>query len=83
MICFDPIPVLDLVGSLIYQRKDYEKAIKPVYLNKLFFKKLITDNFPFLLYLDVYHHIEKMKEYRMNEGNISIFRYRGDRVGYN
>ena len=56
---------LNLIGSLMYQKKDYEKAIKLVYSNKLFPEKLITDNFPFLSYLDAYHHIEKAKDRTM------------------
>jgi len=56
---------LSLIGSLMYQRKDYEEAINLAYSNKLCLEELITDNFPFLSYLDAYHHIEKAKDRAM------------------
>ncbi len=52
---------LHLVGTLMYQKADYEKAIELVVNNKLCLDDLITDRFPFARYLDAYHAIEVSK----------------------
>jgi L-iditol 2-dehydrogenase len=49
---------LSLVGSLMYQKSDYEQAIKLVAGERLVLTPLITDHFPFEQYLDAYHKIE-------------------------
>ena len=53
---------LNLLGTLMYQRKDYEKAIELISAGKIKLKELITDTFPFSDYLKAYHHIEKAKD---------------------
>jgi L-iditol 2-dehydrogenase len=49
---------LSLVGTLMYQKSDYEQAIKLVAGEKMALAPLITDYFPFAQYLDAYHKIE-------------------------
>jgi L-iditol 2-dehydrogenase len=49
---------LSLVGTLMYQRSDYEKAIDLVDKGKLRLDVLITNHFPFKQYLEAYHAIE-------------------------
>lgn len=49
---------LSLVGTLMYQRSDYEKAIDLVSRGLLHLDVLITHHFPFLRYLDAYNAIE-------------------------
>jgi L-iditol 2-dehydrogenase len=49
---------LSLVGSLMYQKPDYEQAIKLVAGGKLVLTPLITDHFPFEQYLEAYQKIE-------------------------
>jgi L-iditol 2-dehydrogenase len=52
---------LNLVGTLMYQKPDYEKAIELVVNNKLCLDDLVTDRYPFNRYLDAYHAIEASK----------------------
>lgn len=52
---------LNLIGTLMYQRKDYEKAIELAASGKLHLDVLITDRFPFTSYLEAYKHIEEKK----------------------
>jgi len=53
---------LNLLGTLMYQRRDYEKAIQLICSGKLELKALITDTFPFNDYLKAYRYIEKAGE---------------------
>lgn len=50
---------LSLIGTLMYQKKDYELAIELANAGKLCLDPLVTDRFPMQSYLDAYHHIEK------------------------
>ncbi len=49
---------LSLVGTLMYQQVDYERAIELVAGGKMSLDPMITDYFPFEKYLDAYHKIE-------------------------
>jgi L-iditol 2-dehydrogenase len=49
---------LSLVGTLMYQRSDYVKAIDLVSQGKLHLDVLVSDHFPFVQYLEAYHKIE-------------------------
>jgi L-iditol 2-dehydrogenase len=49
---------LSLVGTLMYQREDYERAIELVATGKMHLDAMITHRFPFDRYLDAYHAIE-------------------------
>jgi L-iditol 2-dehydrogenase len=53
---------LNILGTLMYQRKDYEQAIELIAAGKIHVKELITDTFPFDEYLKAYHHIEQAKD---------------------
>jgi L-iditol 2-dehydrogenase len=50
---------LSLVGTLMYQKPDYEKAIDLVVAGKLHLDELVTHRFKFADYLNAYHTIEK------------------------
>jgi L-iditol 2-dehydrogenase len=56
---------LSLVGTLMYQKEDYIKAIELAESGKLSLKKLISKSFPFLNYLDAYQYIGDKKDYAM------------------
>lgn len=49
---------LSLVGTLMYQKADYERAIELVASGKMVLDKMITHRFPFADYLAAYHAIE-------------------------
>lgn len=49
---------LSLVGTLMYQKKDYERAIELVSTGKLKLDPMITHRFPFMEYLEAYKTIE-------------------------
>lgn len=49
---------LSLVGTLMYQKPDYECAIDLVAKGKMRLDEMITHRFPFEQYLDAYHTIE-------------------------
>jgi L-iditol 2-dehydrogenase len=49
---------LKLIGTLMYQEKDYRKAIELAAAGKVDLKPLITDHFAFRDYLAAYQHIE-------------------------
>ena len=53
---------LSLVGTLMYQREDYEKAIDLIGRNHINVDKLITDMYPFNEYLDAYRYIDEAKD---------------------
>ncbi len=50
---------LSLVGTLMYQRNDYERAVELVAAGKMSLDKFITHRFAFDQYLDAYHAIEE------------------------
>lgn len=56
---------LSMVGSLMYQKRDYIKAIELAGSDKLMLKNLITNTFSFSAYMDAYHYIEKKKDRAM------------------
>jgi L-iditol 2-dehydrogenase len=49
---------LSLIGTLMYQKKDYEQAIELVTNGKLHLDPMVTHRFPFSNYLDAYQAIE-------------------------
>jgi L-iditol 2-dehydrogenase len=49
---------LSLIGTLMYQRKDYEKAIELVSKGKLQLDQMVTHRFAFKDYLEAYEAIE-------------------------
>lgn len=49
---------LSLVGTLMYQKKDYERAIELVSNGKLYLDQMITHRFAFKDYLEAYKAIE-------------------------
>lgn len=50
---------LSLIGTLMYQKKDYELAIELANAGKLCLDPLVTDRFPLRSYLEAYQHIDK------------------------
>lgn len=50
---------LSLVGTLMYQEADYERAVELAASGQLALEKMITHRFPFDRYLDAYHAIEE------------------------
>ncbi len=56
---------LSMVGSLMYQKRDYIKAIELAGSDKLMLKNLITNTFSFSAYMHAYHYIEKKKDRAM------------------
>ena len=53
---------LKLIGTLMYQEKDYIKAIELIEQGKIQLKPLITDHFEFRDYLKAYEYIEERKD---------------------
>ncbi len=53
---------LRLIGTLMYQEKDYYKAIELIEGRKINLKPLISNHFPFKEYLNAYQFIEKQKD---------------------
>ncbi len=53
---------LSLIGTLMYQKNDFFKAIKLIENGKLQLKKLITDEFSFSKFLEAYDHILEKKD---------------------
>jgi L-iditol 2-dehydrogenase len=53
---------LRMIGTLMYQQSDYEKAIELVETRKVKLKPLITDHFAFRDYSKAYEYIEKQKD---------------------
>ncbi len=49
---------LSLVGTLMYQKPDYERAIALATSGRMALDKMVTHRFPFERYLDAYHAIE-------------------------
>ena len=56
---------LSLVGTLMYQKRDYERAIELVASGKLCLDKMITHHFPFKEYMSAYRTIDEAKGYIM------------------
>lgn len=52
---------LTLTGTLMYQRKDYETAIRLMSQGLLNLGEMITQRFPFEAYPDAYRAIERSK----------------------
>ena len=53
---------LRLIGTLMYQEKDYIKAIELIEKGKVALKPLVTDHFPFRDYLKAYELIEEKRD---------------------
>jgi L-iditol 2-dehydrogenase len=49
---------LSLVGTLMYQKADYERSVELVSSGKMALDQLVTHRFTFDHYLDAYHAIE-------------------------
>lgn len=56
---------LRLIGTLMYQEKDYIKAIELVEKKLMHLNELITAEYKFTEYLEAYHFIEKQKDKSM------------------
>jgi len=52
---------LSLIGTLMYQKRDYERAIELAAAGKLCLGPMITHRFAFQDYLSAYHAIEELK----------------------
>ncbi len=50
---------LSLVGTLMYQKNDYEQAVEWISNGSMITEKLVTRHFPFSQYEDAYHFIDK------------------------
>ena len=53
---------LSLIGTLMYQKKDYLRAIELVSGGKLHLDQMVTQRFPFEEYLQAYQAIETSGE---------------------
>jgi L-iditol 2-dehydrogenase len=53
---------LNLIGTLMYQKADYERAIKLISDGKIRLEQLITDQFGFEQYQEAYGHIDQAKD---------------------
>jgi L-iditol 2-dehydrogenase len=56
---------LRLIGTLMYQTKDYLEAIKLVQSGKIKLEPLMADHFPFDKYLNAYKYIDEKKDKAM------------------
>ncbi len=56
---------LRLIGTLMYQEKDFRTAISLIEEEKVTLAPLITSHFAFSRYLDAYHHIEAHRDTSM------------------
>lgn len=52
---------LCLVGSLMYQKPDYERAVSLAEEGKIHLPELVTHRFRFADYLDAYHEVERSR----------------------
>jgi L-iditol 2-dehydrogenase len=52
---------LSLVGTLMYQKVDYEVALDLIAGGKMNLDEMVTAHFPFEQYLEAYHAIEAAK----------------------
>jgi L-iditol 2-dehydrogenase len=50
---------LSLVGTLMYKKEDFEKAVELIAAGKMCLDDLVTHRFPFGQYLEAYHTIEE------------------------
>ena len=50
---------LNVFGSMMYRKEDYEEAVEKISAGKIKTGPLITRHFPFEQYLDAYHFIEE------------------------
>ncbi len=53
---------LSLIGTLMYRREDYEKAVAMASSGKMRLEQLITDRYPFRDYQDAYQYIDKARD---------------------
>ncbi len=53
---------LRLIGTLMYQEKDFVKAIELIKLKRVKLEPLITDHFSFKDYIKAYEHIDLQKD---------------------
>jgi L-iditol 2-dehydrogenase len=53
---------LTLVGTMMYQEKDYRTAVSLIASGKISLRPLITDRYPFESYLEAYRHIDEAKD---------------------
>jgi L-iditol 2-dehydrogenase len=53
---------LVLIGTLMYQEKDYRTAVSLIAAGKIKLEALITDRYPFESYLEAYRHIDGAKD---------------------
>lgn len=56
---------LRIVGTLMYQERDYKKAIELISDGKVDLSPLITNHFPFEKYLEAYRFIDEKKDLSM------------------
>jgi L-iditol 2-dehydrogenase len=56
---------LNLRGTLMYQRRDYERAIELISDGRIITAPLVSNHFPLDQYLDAYHFIEKQGDKSM------------------
>ena len=56
---------LKLIGTLMYQEKDFRKAIELIAESKVVLEPLITDFFDFQDYQKAYEYIEEKKDKTM------------------
>ena len=66
---------LTLIGTLMYQKKDYLRAIELVAAGKLCLNEMVTHRFPFSKYLEAYEMIEFFC-WQVHEGNDRPIRQR-------
>jgi L-iditol 2-dehydrogenase len=53
---------LVLIGTLMYQEKDYRTAVSLIEAGKIQLEALITDRYPFGSYLEAYRHIDGARD---------------------
>jgi L-iditol 2-dehydrogenase len=56
---------LSLVGTLMYQKEDYEQAVALAASGRIALDSLVTNSFPFEKYLEAYHFIDKAGDHVM------------------
>ncbi len=56
---------LQLIGTLMYQRRDYEEAVRLLAAGDVVARPLFTASFPFRRYLDAYKFIEESRDHTM------------------
>ena len=56
---------LNMFGSMMYRKEDYEEAVRMIDQGKIITAPLISKHFSFEEYLDAYQYIEKMGDRTM------------------